>query len=326
LYGPYKAQADAWAHYYAGKYRGGFMLNHLLSWFAVLFASLGLLVLSIAPEHKNLVGFGILLAVAELAAIAAILRNVWRSRREHWHEKSISYRYLAELLRQMDFLAPLGCATPSSRPPVQYAGNDPRQTWMTWLFRAIVRAAPPVITRDGLWRRKTFTDAHCQAALTAVRKEWLRDQVQHHRGNSRRMGGIHSTIEFWSKVFFYFVLACVSIHFVLDLLALTSHAHPNHTFLACCIVFAIILPAAVITLIGFRNQAEARRLKERSWNMALQLVRFSRDLRCLQQSPRRASASRSWETAAGIAAFGQVMIDEVTDWQIVYRMHEISEA
>lgn len=327
-YRRYAAQAEAWASFYSGQYRGGFLLNHALAWLAVLFASLGLLVLVLSGHEEKPSSLGMLLGLAELVVILATLRNVWLSRHEQWHEKSIDFRYLAELLRQMDFLAPLGCATPSSRPPVQYAGNDPRQSWMSWLFRALVRAAPPVLTHDGQWPRKTFTEAYAQSAVASVRREWIWAQRLHHRNNWVRLGAIHSTIEFWSKFFFYFVLGSVAVHFGLDLGALVFHVEVSHGLVASCIVLAVVLPAAAITLIGFRNQAEVRRLSERSRNMARQLGRFSSALRRIERPPSGivVSLSHSWEAAARISAVGQTIIDEVTDWQIVYRMHEISEA
>lgn len=325
-YAGWKNRADQLAGFYAGQYRGGFMLNHLLAWIAVFCASFGLFVVAFVEQQQSKYFFGLLLSVVELIAIAWIVGNVRSSKAGRWHEKSINYRYLAELLRQMDFLAALACSTPSSRPPIQYAGNDPRQTWMTWLFHALVRQAPPMITSRGAWRCKTLGASHCDAVLDDVRKNWISGQIEHHRQNSTGMGRMQETIEFWSRCFFYFVLACGLVHVLFDVFFHDPNLHSVPLLVQCCLIVSIILPAAVITLIGFRNQTEARRLHERSWNMSLQLVRLSRDLLRMKNSRGPSTPMYAWQVAAGVHALGQVMIDEVTDWQIVYRMHEISEA
>jgi hypothetical protein len=327
-YASYKNKADKFAAFYAGQYRGGFMLNHLLGWTAVLCATLALFGYAFIGDAEKSVA-GLAFGVIELIAIGWIILNVRSSKNERWHEKSINYRYLAELLRQMDFLAPLSCSTPSSRPAIQYAGHDPRHTWMNWLFRAVVREAAPTITASGVLRYKTLDAGYCEAVLEEARTTWIAGQIAHHRQNSLRMGRVYETIEFWSRCCFYFVVACGIAHLLYDIFFHSGKDHSPPVLVRCCLVFAIILPAAVITLIGFRNQAEARRLRERSESMALQLVRFSRDLLRMKNTRARGRLSmvpRSWEIAAGIHALGQVMIDEVTDWQIVYRMHEISEA
>src|SRR5262249_46082748 len=137
------------ANYCAGSYRGAFMFNYFLGWLAVLAAAIALGLLALMGREDAPLWSGITLGALELTAIVGIILNVRQAHKEDWQLKAINYRYLAEMLRQMDFLAPLGCSTPSSRAPIQWAAHDPRQTWMSWLFRAVVREAPPIATPEG---------------------------------------------------------------------------------------------------------------------------------------------------------------------------------
>jgi len=325
-YARFKAKADANATFYAGLYRGAFMLNYLLGWLAVLFASVCLAMMAARAASDVILWIVISLGALEVLVISAVLKNVKDASDHQWHIKSINYRYLAELLRQMAFLGPLGCSTPSSRAPIQYAAHDPRQTWTSWLFRALVRASPPVATSDSETKHKVFEPLDTKRQLNIVIDCWLQEQIRHHSQNARRMGEIYETIEFLGRLFFVSVLAFIVVHVALDVGGHFGLSDGAHVWSVICLFLAIIVPAAVITLNGFRYQAECRRLKERSENMANQLGRFRDDLIELRDGAPNPDGCFSWDVAVGVHALGQVMIDEVTDWQIVYRMHEISAA
>ena len=58
----------------------------------------------------------------------------------HWHERWTEYRLLAELIRELRFLVPLGGGKPLPRIPAHLAVyGDPARTWMYWYVRAIAR-------------------------------------------------------------------------------------------------------------------------------------------------------------------------------------------
>jgi hypothetical protein len=325
-YAAFKQRADRNAAYCAGLYRGAFMLNYLLGWLAVLLSSAALAILALEREGEAALWPVAALGILELLVIIMIIKNVKDAHQNNWQLKAINYRYLAEMLRQMDFLAPLACSTPSSRAPMQWAAHDPRQTWMSWLFRAVVRESPPAATADGSCIPKPFSLTDPRQTLSLVIDSWVGGQIEHHAGNAERMASTYETIEFWGKIFFFIVGGLVLLHIGLDCVPQFHSWRSSHFVGVGCLLLGIILPAAVVTLNGFRYQAECRRLKERSENMAAQLKRFREDLIDLLQRPPHPEGCDSWEIASGIYALGQVMIDEVTDWQIVYRMHEISTA
>ena len=69
-----------------------------------------------------------------------LLLLIW-SRRSRWQERWTEYRLLAELIRELRFLVPLGGGKPLPRMPAHMAVyGDPARTWMYWHMRAIARA------------------------------------------------------------------------------------------------------------------------------------------------------------------------------------------
>ena len=141
---PHYAWADQLADLYADRYRSGYILVYFLSAFAVL---IGLLL----PFDS----FGAIIASAvEAILVFLIIRLVRQGNKQHWHERWMEYRLLAELIRQARILIPLGGGRPLPRTPSHTgAYGNLTQTWMYWHVRALARATgiPQVkVTREYL--------------------------------------------------------------------------------------------------------------------------------------------------------------------------------
>jgi hypothetical protein len=121
------AWADKLADWYADHYRSAYLSVYALSAAAVL-AAVG--------------GYG---SLTEFILVGIIVLLVHFGSKRHWHERWMEYRLLAELIRQIRILIPLGGGRPLPRTPPLSIYENLSQTWMYWHMRAIARATgiPP---------------------------------------------------------------------------------------------------------------------------------------------------------------------------------------
>ena len=98
------AWADKLADWYADHYRSAYLSVYILSAVAVLVALV---------EPEVLQG-----ALLEFIFVGIIVLLVWSGSKRHWHERWMEYRLLAELIRQIRILIPLGGGRPLPSTPV----------------------------------------------------------------------------------------------------------------------------------------------------------------------------------------------------------------
>ena len=315
----WRATASSLAGYYAGLYRGAFLLNYLLSFLTILLAGVHL---------ESPLGAAIKTGT-ELGFICLIILNTRQARKADWQSRSIDYRFLAEMLRAMDFLAPLGISTPGTQLPAQWAAHDPRKSWMKWLFAALVRQSPmasvPPGNNNAAPQVKRLCAAHVQTALRSIQDEWIKPQRVHHRNNARRMGRLFERIEWFGRWAFVGALLAVLAALVMESYNAVAGGHGGHGWLFSLSVLAVGLPALVVSLNGFRFQAECRRLRERSKAMSAQLGQANREFTRLLRDD-DAQSGKAWDAARAGHTLAQLMINEVADWRVHYQMHEVSAA
>ena len=121
--------ADHLSVFYSLVYRSTYVFNFL---FAALAVALALCGIFVSAEMK------IYLVLAELAIIFAILLTWYLGQRRQWHRRWLEYRRLAECLRHMRILGPLGAKGPVSRPSLDFEGQD----WVSWYARSLRRLIP----------------------------------------------------------------------------------------------------------------------------------------------------------------------------------------
>ena len=183
------AWADKLADWYADHYRSAFILVYFLSAFGVLTAVLG---------HPHPWTFPI-----ELCLIAAIVALVIFGGRWHWHERWMEYRLLAELVRQIRIIIPLGGGRPLPRTPI-FSGNfeDLSETWMHWHIRAIARSVGiPAVTVTPQYL------ASCLGYIDGL----IESQVNFHRKTIHRYELICENLHSLASSLFFISLAYVSI-------------------------------------------------------------------------------------------------------------------
>jgi hypothetical protein len=290
--------ADQLADRYGDKYRSAFITAYFLGALAVL--------LALIPHSFHGERLGHVERVCsflELLVVLYIIRLVWRGNRLHWHDRWMAYRLLAELIRQLRFVAPLGGARPFPRPvsSLAHRGN-PANSWMYWHLRSIDREA-------GLPEAKV-TDEYLRICLQHVAAT-LDEQIAFHQTTAETCGSIDRRLH--KSGFWLFVLTSVliAIHFLAQLFPPLSNALETWELTFFC----AWLPAVGAAIAGINHQGEFARTARRSLAMVEQLKQIRAEL-----EPSLASSSkvRSPEAAAAALLAAQIMVDEVLDWRVVF--------
>lgn len=333
LWQEYQHRASHLSGLHTNEYRGAFVLSYLLAILAVIFATCGILAF-----HFHSVPWGIALAVAKLLTIGWLLRNRKLAHQRQWQERGADLRFLAEILRPMPWLSAIGTHTPFSRLPPQYAAYDPRNTWMHWLFRALLRSQPilrPTVSAPPA--DFTYSDSHVTQTCRQLADHWVGDQLHYHRRTAHKMESLFERIEGWNTRFLQLIIAAVVIHLVGDLGYLGKKAltappgwfqetiHLLHLVAPLLLLLAAVLPAAMAGLTGLLYQHDARRHAERYRAMSKELANARRQLLLLADDPtaRHPHGCHAWEAASLARQCAQIMIDEAADWQVAYRLDEV---
>src|ERR1039457_1652906 len=74
--------------------------------------------------------------------IAVVLLFVFLLKKHRWHFRSVDCRCLAEQLRVLCYIFPLGLTPPSLRLPAHHLHSDVQNSWMEWRLRALLRQQP----------------------------------------------------------------------------------------------------------------------------------------------------------------------------------------
>ena len=297
---PHYAWADKLADLYADSYRSAFLSYFLLGAAAVFFALL--------PWAFSWKGEAAVLGclLAEAGAIALIITLVLVGKRRHWHERWMDYRLVAELVRQVRFLFPLGGGKPFPRLAQHLHGYSPFNDWTYWHVRAIERAIglpaaklTPDYLRDSLRYTQTVVES----------------QVAFHATNFHRCEKLDHRLHLAGVGLFLLTAAGIAGHFV----CLYFHhdmAPSLHDGMSSWLTFACaFFPALGAALAAINNQGEFTRIAKRSLAMREHLAQIDQEARALIES--RTPPTFPQATALALRA-AQLMVDEVLDWRVVF--------
>lgn len=299
------ARADGLAMRYARRYRRGFRANYLLGALAVLLALLAHAVEDAGPGGATLLAGGPPLTTVaralvglEALCLLAILGIFAWGHRGQWLRRAVEYRTLAEHFRQMRHLLPLGLAVPFSRPPAHLREHaDLRLTWMNMHFRAVLRDL-------GLPHARA-TPAYLASVRAMLSRDWIAPQRAFHAARVHQLTHKLHRGEVLALGFFLVALVAAVLHL------LHLEAIPPSLLLG----LAAGAPAWGAALHGIQSQGEYRRLTQRYASMQRRLEELTARL---ADAP---AALAPLQDLAHTAA--AEMIEEVNDWQVLYRAHVI---
>lgn len=302
---------------YADAYRSGYVLTYLLSAVAVLVALL--------PMAAGLEGGAQTACVGiEFLILLCILLLFVIGRTRHWHERWMEYRLLAELIRQLRVLIPLGGGQPFPRTPthLEVYGNL-AQTWMYWHTRAIARATgiPQArVTPEYVLDYLNYVDKTVGTPDAG--------QLKFHSDTETRSRHIAHRLHITSACLFGLTLLGIGIHLLLELpvsaafpkwLAFHIPEHFHEALDRWLVLASAFLPALAAALAGISNQGEFARLAKWSAGMAVSCGRFATQLSSLRSGHAQGrSALRLSQVIPLASEIAEVMVDEVADWRVVF--------
>lgn len=304
--------ADNLSIYHGEVYRSAAVLRHMM----VLVATLGLAVgfywgfwKGLHPSMARDLGF-----LIQAAALWGVILLARLNRVRRWQQRYNDYRLLAEMLRVLRYLHPLGIAFSSLRMPA-YSGG--RLSWVTWPFRAVARSLgiPNVaMTRDQM--------RHALVELS----DGLRGQVDYHEATRGRAGAAHHRLEKAWLLFFGSGIAATLVRVGVHYCQVQMGGRLLEQAGYVCNMLALLLPAAGAAVFATLSQLGYEKLRDRSTGMARQLAaiagqvdRIVTDLDAGRDIP----YDRIRELASDCRV---LLLDEVADWRLFAAARSISAA
>ena len=239
---PHYAWADKLGEFSADAYRSAYFLTYLLSAFAVFLA---LLPMAMGWDDERKV-VCVALEAAILSGILLLLLIGWR---QHWHERWMEYRLLAELIRQLRILIPLGGGRPFSRVPAHRVSyGSLTQTWMHWHMRAIARDT-------GIPEAKVTPKyvADCLDYLTKIVAGNPGGQLEFHMNTEKYSHNISHRLHILATSLFGLTIAGILFHLVLDFIG--AHVHFEHWLVLVSATFPALGAALAESIIKENSPA-----------------------------------------------------------------------
>lgn len=315
-YARFQKRAEELSSLAMNTYRGAFVISYVLAACAVT-SAVSMLAAALYFHAHVPMPLMLTLCAVKVAILVFLLLLEWKSRVGRYQQIAADFRYLAELLRPMQWLVPVGAYPPSVELPLHAAAQDPRRSWMTWLARAVARSTPSVVTTPE--KREVFLDADAAAdALDAAQKQWIAGQAKYHANRARDMHDLESGLEHHANWCLYAVIAFA----VLACIAETVLHWETHAIVMGAL--AAILPAFIATFHGLAFQSEAKRLTARYDAMHEALVaqykQIGQDVEELRSTKPADAVGRVTKVLRDISA---ETIREAGDWKVFYPVHAI---
>jgi hypothetical protein len=313
------AWADKLADLYADAHRSGVIATSIFSALAV---ALALAPLALDIERGDHPIGQIVFILLELVVVSALWLTIRLAKHRHYHEKWLEYRMLAEWIRQVRFLAPLGGGRPLLRTRAHLSVyGEPTRSWMYWHVRAITRArALPPTTAD---------TAHVARCLDGIART-IDGQIRFHATTMERCERIQQRLHWLTSLIVRLTFAGVLAHFVVKLIeigfretgapiAIPATADWIGPVVAgVLLICSAFLPAAGASLANINNQGEFARLGKRARAMRDSFLRLKPEADAMQQRLTDASVPVTMTQVTGLASrMATTMLEEVVDWRVV---------
>jgi hypothetical protein len=304
------AAFNAWGVVYAALYRRAQTLIYVLAG-AALSAAIAALYVHLtadAPGAHGVHALGWWVALIEFALLLAILALMTVGRWRRWHDRSLDYRIVAEILRAGAYLSLLGRAVP---PATLAAASRAAPAGRGWAFvyagLALRAFATVPLTAD--------------AASLAARRDYIAanlvaDQIAYHRGKQKRSHARERGLRLASEIAFFLTLAVVAYEIVAPLVAAARAPSPKWLGMA-----SGILPAIAWACYGIRNHLELEIVIGRSAAMERHLGEVAAHLAALDGA---ALTLDALDAATREAV--EHMIGDVAGWALMFDVKPMEAA
>jgi hypothetical protein len=294
-FGSHYQAADTLSNHYAGRFRSAYLARYLCVLCAVVATTFGFYTKDFCAA-----GFGAQVGFLALAALLVFLDS-----RRQWHLRSLEYRLLAENLRMMHFLHPLGlCRMNRARSILR----DP-PAWIAWHLRNIARNAglPSVtVTPDYLVDQRDYLESE----EVIGQKKYHVETAAIYQKMAKRLYGM-AFFAFVIGIVFFALRAWESA-FDSDVLqkAKMNGSWPE-PFYYWTKVGSLLFPSLGAVLAGIRSHGEFARLSGRSEMMA-DFFKHKEERRKTQKE----KGAPVWEQSVLITReITEEMQMEISDWR-----------
>jgi hypothetical protein len=226
----------------------------------------------------------------------------------HWHERWIDYRSLAEELRHLAFLWPLGRPLRSIPLPSEAESEAPQFAWVAWYARAVARQAAlfPCV----------FTPERLNACRSMLVEHFMRPQCHYHGRARDRFLVVQERLHRVALWLFFGMLLLAAADVVLAFGAPPPVAgtplSSGFGWKVFAAALALVIPYIATSTHGFLSQGDFWNLSRRSHRMCQQLEPLM--TRVLATPPTLEALGTCAEDAADI------MRDEVLNWRVFVRL------
>lgn len=297
------AWADGLSARLSDRYRGGMVVNFLLSSIAIV-GGVAYLPL-VDAEHKWA------FALFEFLLLLAIVSITWRGVNCRWHGRWFETRRVAEYLRHSPFLLLLGWARPPGRWP-----KGTGTSWPEWIARHILRdiGLPHV----------TITAGYLRPYLALLLDCHVRPQRDYHAAKARRLKAVHHNLDRLSELMFLLAILSVASFLLLEggaVLGIVDRAvlvGLSKTFT----VLGVMFPTFGGAIAGIRFFGDFERFAAISEMTSQRLDGIAERIALLQTAP---DSELGYERVVRLAqATDDAVISEIENWQAVFRGKRIT--
>lgn len=235
----------------------------------------------------------------EFTAILSVIVISFVSDRRNWHRRFATYRYIAEHLRQMPLLLPIGESV-GRAPAGPFATRD--VDWPNWYIRMVARSLGPPELRT--------TEAFVSAARRYL-LDLLADQIEFYESKSRKFGFIAQRLEVMATGCFYLGVVTALLRLITAFFFPDKWQYDILLNLGC-----LFFPSFAPFFLGLRAYGEYPKLSQRYAAMATNLRLAAVELQ-REDIPFADLADTSRRVAS-------MMLEEVQEWQILIKGQGIS--
>jgi hypothetical protein len=297
---PAYSAANHLSVYYSLLYRSTYVFNFAFAAVAVMLALGGIFIHD--PETKSY------LVLAEFAVIMAILFTWLYGHNQQWHQRWLDYRRLAESLRHMRILAPLGSGGPIDRSGRRLMVDE--QDWVHFYAWSLRRLLPiPNCTIDA---------AYLAAVRDAVRSAEIAGQLQYHVGNQKRMRKLDHRMHAAGQWLFGVTGGLCLLFLCIVWTVGIPHGDPSSTehILGAFTFITALLPTLGSALGAIHFQGDFKTVAAQSKRTALRLAEIDKTL--ATEPPAFAKLTDRIEKVS------DVMMADLLEWQTIFRTRPLS--
>jgi hypothetical protein len=236
------------------------------------------------------------LAILEVLLLLCLLAIPLLSRREHLHDRWISYRFLAERLRSAYFLALAGTGDRKDLSARLAYFSDSTEAWIERSLAEVIACRPQTLVGPG--------DLDSLRAYLIER--WIGGQVNYHRRTAHHHRKWDTRLLYGTAILFGVTLVAAIAH----IFGQADHGTQRSGLAVLVVVLSISIPAIGAALHGISAQRQFRHHARRGDRMVGLLSQLQQEL----------DEARTLEDLRRVAAeTEQIMREENSDWFGVMR-------